>query len=74
MSNLEERFKLNCAELSVLDPAEENAEYKEFALRDNIDFILDKAVRIGEIICKPLEPKIYKMSFPGRANGKIRNI
>lgn len=72
--SLEERFKLNCAELAALDPEEEGAEYKEFALRDNIDFILDKAVRIGEITCKPFEPKIYKVTFPGRVNGHVREL
>lgn len=65
--SLEERFKVYAAELKVCEEPHDIE-----SLRDSIDFILDRAVKLKLVPSEPLETRIYHMTFPGRQNGEIR--
>jgi hypothetical protein len=41
---------------------------------ENINFILDEAVKVKLVQSKELEPRVYPVTFPGRVNGRVREI
>lgn len=66
---VEERFKLYACELeNCSDPHDVRS------LKDSLDVLLDRAVKIGLIATQELEPKIYQMTFAGRDKGEVRKI
>lgn len=64
---LESRFKKY---VELAEAAETDEDFDD--MYDSINVVLDLAVKLGHVASEPLEPKEYKVTFPGRVNGELR--